>query len=168
MDYDVHNMLVAKYGMSRDQAIAINENLSGKAKEIGLTLQFATLILTNTFDAHRLAKYAFNQGKMNPNAQELFRAYFTYFWNLGDHETLVELVVKVALDRDEALKVLAGGSARRGRSKPAWRQRSAVLRHRPQIRRIGGAVNRRISQRFADGLEGIAVVESVGRCRERI
>ncbi|WP_233696192.1 DsbA family protein [Paenibacillus profundus] len=81
MDYDVHNMLVAKYGMSRDQAIAINENLSGKAKEIGLTLQFATLILTNTFDAHRLAKYAFNQGKMNPNAQGLFRAYFTYSWN---------------------------------------------------------------------------------------
>ncbi|WP_336245710.1 DsbA family protein [Paenibacillus apiarius] len=87
MDYDVHDMLVAKYGMSRDQAIAINENLSGKAKEIGLTFQFATLILTNTFDAHRLAKYAFNQGKVNPNAQELFRAYFTYSWNLGEAQS---------------------------------------------------------------------------------
>ncbi|MED1788550.1 DsbA family oxidoreductase [Brevibacillus laterosporus] len=108
VDYDVHDMLVAKYGMSRDQAIAMNENLSGKAKEVGLTFQFDTLILTNTFDAHRLAKYAFKQGKMNPMAQELFRAYFTDSRHLGDHETLVELAVKVGLDRAEALKVLAG------------------------------------------------------------
>ncbi|MGG1443327.1 DsbA family oxidoreductase [Brevibacillus laterosporus] len=108
VDYDVHDMLVAKYGMSRDQAIAMNENLSGKAKEVGLTFQFDTLILTNTFDAHRLAKYAFKQGKMNPMAQELFRAYFTDSRHLGDHETLVELAVKVGLDRDEALKLLAG------------------------------------------------------------
>ena len=90
VDYDVHDMLVAKYGMSRDQAIAMNENLSSKAKEVGLTFQFDTLILTNTFDAHRLAKYAIKQGKMNPMAQELFQAYFT------DSR------------RDEALKVLAG------------------------------------------------------------
>ncbi|MED1663348.1 DsbA family oxidoreductase [Brevibacillus laterosporus] len=108
VDYDVHDMLVAKYGMSRDQAIAMNENLSDKAKEVGLTFQFDTLILTNTFDAHRLAKYAFKQGKMNPMAQELFRAYFTDSRHLGDHETLVELAVKVGLDRDEALRVLAG------------------------------------------------------------
>ncbi|MCR8964573.1 DsbA family oxidoreductase [Brevibacillus halotolerans] len=108
VDYDVHDMLVAKYGMSRDQAIAMNENLSSKAKEVGLTFQFDTLILTNTFDAHRLAKYAIKQGKMNPMAQELFQAYFTDSRHLGDHETLVELAVKVGLDRDEALKVLAG------------------------------------------------------------
>ncbi|WP_255365445.1 DsbA family oxidoreductase [Brevibacillus sp. SKDU10] len=108
VDYDVHDMLVAKYGMSRDQAIAMNENLSSKAKEVGLTFQFDTLILTNTFDAHRLAKYAFKQGKMNPMAQELFQAYFTDSRHLGDHETLVELAVKVGLNRDEALKVLAG------------------------------------------------------------
>ncbi|MDN9008974.1 DsbA family oxidoreductase [Brevibacillus laterosporus] len=107
VDYDVHGMLVAKYGMSRDQAIAMNENLSSKAKEVGLTFQFDTLILTNTFDAHRLAKYAFKQGKMNPMAQELFQAYFTDSRHLGDHETLVELAVKIGLDRDEALKVLA-------------------------------------------------------------
>ncbi|WP_302622195.1 DsbA family oxidoreductase [Brevibacillus laterosporus] len=107
VDYDVHDMLVAKYGMSRDQAIAMNENLSSKAKEVGLTFQFDTLILTNTFDAHRLAKYAFKQGKMNPMTQELFQAYFTDSRHLGDHETLVELAVKVGLDRDEALKVLA-------------------------------------------------------------
>lgn len=108
VDHDVHDMLVTKYGMSREQAIAMNENVGNKAKEVGLSFQFDNLILTNTFDAHRLAQYATKQGKMNQMAQELFQAYFTDSRHLGDHETLAELAVKVGLNRDEALKVLAG------------------------------------------------------------
>ncbi|WP_373232364.1 DsbA family oxidoreductase [Cohnella sp.] len=108
VDHDVHDMLVAKYGMSREQAIAMNENLGSKAKEVGLSFQFDTLILTNTFDAHRLAQYAAKQDKANPMAQELFRAYFTDSRHLSDHETLAELAVQAGLDRDESLKVLAG------------------------------------------------------------
>ncbi len=108
VDHDVHDMLVAKYGMSRGQAIAMNEKLGNQAKEVGLSFQFDALILTNTFDAHRLAQYAAKQGKANPMAQELYRAYFTDSLHLGDHETLAELAVKVGLDREEALKVLAG------------------------------------------------------------
>lgn len=107
VDHDVHDMLVAKYGMSREQAIAMNENLGSKAKEVGLSFQFDNLILTNTFDAHRLEQYATKQGKASPMAQELFRAYFTDSRHLGDHETLTELAVQAGLDRDEALKVLA-------------------------------------------------------------
>ncbi|KRF42908.1 DsbA family oxidoreductase [Paenibacillus sp. Soil787] len=108
VSYDVHDMLAAKYGMSREQAIAMNENLGNQAKEVGLAFQFDTMILTNTFDAHRLALYASKQGKMNPMTQELFRAYFTDSRHLGDHETLTEIAVKAGLDRDEALKVLTG------------------------------------------------------------
>lgn len=35
-------------------------------------------------------------------------AYFTDSRHLGNHETLAELAVKAGLDRDEALKMLAG------------------------------------------------------------
>lgn len=108
VDHDVHDMLVAKYGMSREQAIAMNENVGSKAKEVGLSFQFDNLFLTNTFDAHRLAQFATKQGKMNQMAQELFQAYFTDSRHLGDHETLAELAVKVGLNLDEALKVLNG------------------------------------------------------------
>lgn len=108
VDHDVHDMLVAKYGMSREQAIAMNENVGSKAKEVGLSFQFDNLILTNTFDAHRLTQFAAKQGKMNRMAQELFQAYFTDSRHLGDHETLAELAVKAGLDREEALKILAG------------------------------------------------------------
>ncbi len=101
VEHDVHDMLSAKYGMSREQAISMNNNLGAQAKEAGLTFQFDTLQLTNTFDAHRLSHYASKQGKMNQMAEELFKAYFTDSRHLGDHETLVELGVKIGLERDE-------------------------------------------------------------------
>lgn len=107
VDHDVHDMLAAKYGMSREQAIAMNGNVGFQGKEVGIEFQFDTMILTNTFDAHRLARYAMNRGKMNRMAQELFQAYFTDSRHLSDHETLAELAVKTGLDRDEVLKMLA-------------------------------------------------------------
>jgi len=106
VDYDVHDMLAAKYGMNREQAIAMNKNLSMQAKEVGLSFQFDSLILTNTFDAHRLAQYAASQGKMSEMAKELFQAYFTDSRHLGDHQTLAELAVKAGLDHKEVLQIL--------------------------------------------------------------
>ncbi|MCH5585570.1 DsbA family oxidoreductase [Shimazuella sp. AN120528] len=109
VDHDVHDMLAIKYGMSRKQAMAMNQNLGMQAKEVGLRFEFDTMILTNTFDAHRLAQYALSEGKMNEMVQELFRAYFTDSQHLGNHKTLAELAVKAGLDHDEVLKVLADG-----------------------------------------------------------
>lgn len=108
VDHDVHDMLSAKYGMSRERAIAMNNNLGAQAKDAGLEFQFDTLKLTNTFDAHRLAQYAAKQGKMNTITQSLFQAYFTDSLHLGDRNTLIELGVKAGLDRDEVIRVLNG------------------------------------------------------------
>ncbi|MBJ6362822.1 DsbA family oxidoreductase [Paenibacillus sp. GCM10012307] len=108
VSYDVHDMLVGKYGMTREKAMEMNENLSRTAKEVGIDFQFDNLILTNTFDAHRLAQHASAKGKMNSVVQELFRAYFTDSRHLGDHETLADLAVQAGLTRAEALELLAG------------------------------------------------------------
>ncbi|BBP91038.1 DSBA oxidoreductase [Bacillus safensis] len=50
VDYDVHDMLVKKYGMSRSQAMAMNEQVKQAGKEKGIDFQFDPLVLTNTFD----------------------------------------------------------------------------------------------------------------------
>lgn len=107
-NHDVHDMLSKKYGMSREQAIAMNSNLAGQAKETGLEFQFDTLQLANTFDAHRLTRFAASKGRMDAMAQELFRAYFTDSLLLSDHDTLADLAEKAGLDRQEALEALAG------------------------------------------------------------
>lgn len=108
VNHDVHDMLSSKYGMSREQAIQMNRNLARQAEDTGLTFALDTLKLTNTFDAHRLAQYAAQQGKMGRMAEQLFRAYFTDSQHLGDHATLLELAEKIGLDREAAAKVLAG------------------------------------------------------------
>jgi predicted DsbA family dithiol-disulfide isomerase len=108
-DYDVHDMLSAKYGMSRERAIAMNENVGLQAQEVGLTFNFDTLVLTNTFDAHRLAHFAAEQGKTNAMADRLFRAYFTNSEHLGDHSALTDMAAEIGLDRNEAARILASG-----------------------------------------------------------
>ncbi|CAM2882607.1 DsbA family oxidoreductase [Paenibacillus sediminis] len=108
VDYDVHDMLAKKYGMTRAQAIANNEHVGKQAQTVGLTYHFDTMILTNTFDAHRLAHYAGELGKMKEMTEVLFRAYFTDSKHIGDHETLADLAAEVGLNRHTVLEMLAG------------------------------------------------------------
>lgn len=108
VNHDVHDMLSAKYGMSREKAIEMNRSVSSQAKEVGLDFQPDAIKLTNTFDAHRVAQYAATQGKASEMTEELFRAYFTDSRHLGDHETLANLAVEAGLGRTEVLELLAG------------------------------------------------------------
>lgn len=108
VNHDVHDMLSAKYGMGREQAIEMNRSVANQAKEAGLDFQLDGIKLTNTFDAHRLAQYAASQGKGNKMTERLFQAYFTDSRHLGDHETLADLAVEAGLGRKEVLELLAG------------------------------------------------------------
>lgn len=108
MKIDVHDLLAAKYGMTREQAKAANENVVNQAKAVGLTYHFDTVIPTNSFDAHRLTHFAAKYGKMNEMAERLFKAYFTDSKHIGNRETLSELAAEVGLDKEEAAAVLAG------------------------------------------------------------
>lgn len=107
LPHDVYDMLSSKYGMSREQAIAMNKNLVQQAAEEGLDFQFDTLQLTNTFDAHRLQQFAKSRGKGAAVAELLFRAYFTDSKNVSDHSTLADLAAEADLDREEVLAMLA-------------------------------------------------------------
>jgi predicted DsbA family dithiol-disulfide isomerase len=108
IDTDIHTMLSSKYGMSRDQAIAMNANVGEQARSVGLDFRFDTMVLTNTFDAHRLTQYAQEHGLGHEMSERLFHAYFTESKHLGDRETLVALAAEVGLDPAETAEVLAG------------------------------------------------------------
>jgi predicted DsbA family dithiol-disulfide isomerase len=99
--------LAEKYGMSLDQAKANCQNMTQMAQEVGLDFQLDTLILTNTFDAHRLAMFAKTKGLMNEMTDRILRAYYTESKHIGDHTTLVELAEEVGLNREEAAELLA-------------------------------------------------------------
>ena len=50
-------------GMPLNQVIAMNKQVGEQAKKVGLTYRFDTMQYANTFDAHRVAKYAETAGK---------------------------------------------------------------------------------------------------------
>ncbi|MFS3914147.1 DsbA family oxidoreductase [Bacillus australimaris] len=108
VDHDVHDMLVKKYGMSRSRAMAMNEQVKQAGKEKGIDFQFDPLVLTNTFDAHRLAQYAGQKGKGDFVMEELFQAYFTDGKHVGDRQILLEIAEKAGLDLKEVQQVLSG------------------------------------------------------------
>lgn len=104
---DIHTALSAKYGMSRDQAVAMNANVGEQARSVGLDFRFDTMVLTNTFDAHRLSQFANQRGLANEMSERLFRAYFTESKHLGDRDTLIALAAEVGLDPAEVASMLA-------------------------------------------------------------
>nr|WP_242020891.1 DsbA family oxidoreductase [Cytobacillus oceanisediminis] len=104
---NMYEKLSQKYGMSIAQAKANTQNMVQMAKNAGLDFNMDTVVLTNTFDAHRLAMFAKTHGLMKEMTERLLRAYFTDSKHIGDHETLTKLAAEVGLDRDAVEKMLA-------------------------------------------------------------
>nr|WP_263328619.1 DsbA family oxidoreductase [Neobacillus sp. Marseille-Q6967] len=104
---NIYEVLAKKYGMSIAQSKANTERMVQMAKDVGLNYQMDTLILTNTFDAHRLTMFAKQKGLMKEMTERILRAHFTESKHIADHETLRELAVEVGLNREEVVKMLA-------------------------------------------------------------
>ena len=71
--------------MTKDQALQRFEMFKNNAKTVGLEYNYDDIQMTNTFDAHRLAKWA-NQFSLEQEITSRFmKAYFTDGMNLADH-----------------------------------------------------------------------------------
>ncbi|WP_163971789.1 DsbA family oxidoreductase [Oceanobacillus halotolerans] len=104
----IHELLASKYGMSVEKAKKANEDLGKQAAEVGLTYHFDTIKHTNTFDAHRVAKFASENDKGTEMTERLLKAYFTDSKHIGEHDTLIGLAKEVGLDADKVENMLAG------------------------------------------------------------
>lgn len=107
----MYEVLASKYGTTIEQAENMCAGVSEQANSVGLDFHFDTMIPTNTFDAHRLAKFAKTKGMEAEITEKLLFAHFTDSKHIGDHEVLVDLAVSVGLDRDEVITILGDHSA---------------------------------------------------------
>ena len=103
---DYVGRLARKYGISREQAVAANENLTAMAAAEGLEFHFADAKPGNTFNAHRLLHFARGLGLQDALKERLFVAYFTEGEPIGEHDTLVLLAAEVGLDPVAVREVL--------------------------------------------------------------
>jgi predicted DsbA family dithiol-disulfide isomerase len=105
-EQSVYEMLARKYGMTVEQAKQMTRNVSEQAASVGLSYHFDNMKEINTFDAHRLAKFAKTHGKEAEVTEKLLYAYFTESKHIGEYETLADIAAAAGLDRQEALAVL--------------------------------------------------------------
>jgi predicted DsbA family dithiol-disulfide isomerase len=100
--------LSKKYGRDENEMRAAQDNMMQIAA--GLGLNFAKLqqrYTCNTFDGHRLVKWAAEQQKADAMKLALFDAYFGHAKNIAEHQVLAECAEQAGLDKAAAEKVLA-------------------------------------------------------------
>jgi len=95
---DLATHLASKYSMTREQALASQEQLEATAAKEGLEFHFGRARRANTFDAHRLLHHAREVGRQDELKDRLFLAYFRDGEAISDHETLVRLAEESGLD----------------------------------------------------------------------
>lgn len=102
-------LLSAKHGLPREQAQAMNDQVTERARQIGLDYRLDQAQAVTTRTAHQLSHFAAAHGKQHELVQQLFKAYFTDGLNVADHQVLADLAAEVGLDREAALAALKSG-----------------------------------------------------------
>lgn len=104
--------LAAKYGVTRDEALAMMANVTEVAAAEGLDYHLDRTMTGNTRNAHRLALWAQEQDPVV--AQRLLEAMYSAYFEQGrgvfSTDDLVALAAEVGLDADAAREMLAGSA----------------------------------------------------------
>jgi protein disulfide-isomerase len=97
-DSNVYDYLAERKGISRESSVQLHQQVTATAKQSGLTYNFDTAVIANSFDAHRLVQLAKVNGLGDQAEERLFKAYFTEGKDISDHLTLIVLGIEVGLD----------------------------------------------------------------------
>lgn len=99
--------LARKYGRSETEMRESQANMMQIADSLGLNFNKMQQRYTcNTFDAHRMVKWATVKGKASQMVQALFDAYFGHAKDVSDISVLVACAEQVELDPGRARRIL--------------------------------------------------------------
>jgi predicted DsbA family dithiol-disulfide isomerase len=104
---DAASHLAEKYGMTREEALARQAQLTATAAGDGLELRFDRARGGNTFDAHRLVHLAAAHGVQDAMKERLMRGYLTEGEPIGDPTALKRLAIEIGVPEDEVRDVLS-------------------------------------------------------------
>jgi predicted DsbA family dithiol-disulfide isomerase len=96
-----------KYGRTREQAVAMMQQVAETAAREGLDFDLVNARSGNTFDAHRVLHLAGERGVQDAVKERFFRGYMSERQPIGDRETLVRLAAEAGLDPEEVRSTLA-------------------------------------------------------------
>lgn len=136
-------LVAGKYGISRDQAEASQQDIARRAEQVGLAFNWQEAKPGNTFDAHRLMHATWAAIKADPDVEEgsgigpdsargrveeaFIKAYFTDGVNVSDPEAIKQVAMSVGLPEVEADRVLSGDAyAQEVRADEAWSRQLGI------------------------------------------
>jgi predicted DsbA family dithiol-disulfide isomerase len=99
--------LAEKYGVSREQAVDMQQGMTDTAAGEGLEFRFDLARPGSTFDAHRLVHLGAAVDRQDDLKERFLRAYLTEGEPIGDPGALARLAVEAGLPEDEVGVVLA-------------------------------------------------------------
>ena len=109
---DRDSYLVEKFG-SVDRAERSYRSLRAAGEKDGVAFRFDLIDNTpNTVDSHRLIAFAGRSGLQNEIVEALFRGYFSFGRDIGNHRILADIAAENGLDRAETLDYLSGDADR--------------------------------------------------------
>ncbi|MBD8523150.1 DsbA family oxidoreductase [Lysinibacillus fusiformis] len=103
----VYESLAKKYGMTLEKAKEMTLGVTARAKEVGLNYDFSNLMEENTLKAHRLVKWAEQQGDVTALVEALLHSHFIEGKRIGQEDVLLDIAEQVGLQRAEVAKILA-------------------------------------------------------------
>jgi predicted DsbA family dithiol-disulfide isomerase len=102
--------LARKYGRSEDEMRSNQNQMMAIAKDLGVNFgKLQERFTCNTFDAHRLVKWAGTQGLQTEMKQALFEAYFGRAEDVSDQNVLVRCARALGLESEQAREILNSG-----------------------------------------------------------
>jgi predicted DsbA family dithiol-disulfide isomerase len=99
--------LARKYGRTREQAVAMMQQVAETAAREGLDFDLVNARSGNTFDAHRVLHLAAERGRQDAVKERFLRGYMSEQQPIGDREVLVRLAAEAGLDPEEVRSTLA-------------------------------------------------------------
>ncbi len=112
---DYRAYMAARFGgdTGRDRASTMRQALIAYGEAEGIPFRFDAITRRpNSFDAHRLVRWAQGQGKGRAAKEALFRAFFNEGRDIGDHDVLTGVAAEIDLDADIVRDLLTAGADR--------------------------------------------------------
>ncbi|WP_342514225.1 DsbA family oxidoreductase [Sporosarcina sp. FSL K6-1522] len=106
-DMNMEEVLAKKYGTTVAEAKKMTDNVAVQAQSVGLNYDFANMTPANTFNAHRLAKLAEQEGVGGQVSERLLQAYFVDAEKIGTEDVLLRIAEESGISQDRAKEVLA-------------------------------------------------------------
>ena len=102
----LYDYLASRKNITRESSVQLHQQVRETARQEGLTYNFDTTVIANSFDAHRLIQLAKLNGLGDAAEERLFKAYFTEGKDISDHLTLIILGDEIGLDGRQVKQML--------------------------------------------------------------